>query len=277
MQQPAEIDSYIGSKQERRDKKRKHTVMELFQHKKRSKPDGDKLSKKDEHPTNDGEHYHADNGLDSIVAEGHDDSGSEVIHGFENSKSRVKNYPKKKVLKPDTDYDDDVGPEWVDGEPQGIEAFVVDGNDGSRRSIIVPDKKLPAGWQKHFIQRRTGCSAGKWDVLFLHKSTGKKFRSRNDIRVFFESQGQIDFDPDMFDFCIHRRKRSGVAKIKTENIGEMTKKIKTLLPKTKGTTTTSDNLLLTPTTPVYPTLPIMPSSTPVDDSGKFIFISFKFH
>lgn len=38
---------------------------------------------------------------------------------------------------------------------------------GPRRSIIVPDKRLPPGWQKHFTQRKAGTSAGKWDVLFI--------------------------------------------------------------------------------------------------------------
>lgn len=38
---------------------------------------------------------------------------------------------------------------------------------GPRRSIIVSDKRLPPGWEKHFTQRKAGTSAGKWDVLFI--------------------------------------------------------------------------------------------------------------
>lgn len=38
---------------------------------------------------------------------------------------------------------------------------------GPRRSIIVPDRRLPPGWEKHFTQRKAGTSAGKWDVLFI--------------------------------------------------------------------------------------------------------------
>lgn len=61
------------------------------------------------------------------------DSGTEVLKGFEPSKPRVKTYAKKKkkeLSKIDTDNEDEVGPEWVDGEPQGIESYIVDGNDG---------------------------------------------------------------------------------------------------------------------------------------------------
>lgn len=38
---------------------------------------------------------------------------------------------------------------------------------GPRRSIIVSDRRLPPGWEKHFTQRKAGTSAGKWDVLFI--------------------------------------------------------------------------------------------------------------
>lgn len=84
------------------------------------------------------------------------------------------------------------------------------------------------------------------DCLFLLKSkqTGKKFRSRNDIRVFMENQGQYDFDPEKFDFCIHRRKRNNnVHRVKHEVTPEVPRKIKTLLPKTKPVPT-SENVLL---------------------------------
>lgn len=281
MDKVTESEPYIGSKQERRDKKRKHTIMELFQHKRRSKPDGSASSsaiKKD------GKSYddrlvninHNNNGdKNAAVGDGYYDSSSELLHGFENKKPKVKNYSRRKQRESlaktvDTDHENDSGPEWIDGEPQGIESFVVDGNDGSRRSIIVSDKKLPSGWQKHFIQRRSGSSAGKWDVLFLHKLTGKKFRSKNDIRIFLEAQGQIGFDPDMFDFCIHRRKRPGSSKSKSDTPVEVQKKIKTILPKTKIPSEVTDDLLLTS---AYNTIvPVVTSTTSVDDSGKFFIV-----
>ncbi|KAK0077917.1 hypothetical protein PV325_003286 [Microctonus aethiopoides] len=274
-----ESEPYIGSKQERRDKKRKHTIVELFQHKRRSKPDGSASSsaiKKDGKLCADRlvNINHNNNGdKDTVVGDGYYDSSSELLHGFENTKPKVKNYSRRKQRESlaktvDTDHENDSGPEWIDGEPQGIESFVVDGNDGSRRSIIVSDKKLPSGWQKHFIQRRSGSSAGKWDVLFLHKLTGKKFRSRNDIRIFLEAQGQIGFDPDMFDFCIHRRKRPGSSRSKSDTPVEVQKKIKTILPKTKIPTEETDDLLLT--SAYNTTVPVVTSTTSVDDSAVFI-------
>ncbi|XP_014226245.1 PHD finger protein 20-like [Trichogramma pretiosum] len=40
-------NTYVGSKQERRDRKRKHTITELFSHKKKSKLDNEKVAKKE--------------------------------------------------------------------------------------------------------------------------------------------------------------------------------------------------------------------------------------
>lgn len=140
---------------------------------------------------------------------------------------------------------------------------------GPRRSIIVADKRLPPGWQKHFTQRKAGTSAGKWDVLFLHKSSGKKFRSKNDIRAFMENQGQFDFDPEKFDFCIHRKKKNQNQKIKQDIIVDAPKKIKTLLPKTKATPVTDNSLLVPTNTPV--TTLVSTSTTSITDGGKIPF------
>ncbi|XP_024944954.1 PHD finger protein 20 isoform X5 [Cephus cinctus] len=258
---------YIGSKQERRDKKRKHTVMELFHthSKKRQKVEVERPIKKEESVLSE------DDGKldlgDSVLGTSYD-SGSEVLRGFENTKPKMKTFTKKKrkeFMRNETDNEEDVGPEWIDGEPQGLESYIVDGNDGPRRSIIVPDKRLPPGWQKHFTQRRTGSSAGKWDVLFIHKTSGKKFRSRNDIRAFMEQQGQFDFDPEKFDFCIHRKKTSkfNVMRLKPETPPDVPRKIKTLLPKAK--TSTPENTSFLSLTSV--TLPSATPLTPVDSGG----------
>ncbi|XP_011690021.1 PREDICTED: PHD finger protein 20 isoform X1 [Wasmannia auropunctata] len=250
--QLTELDGYIGSKQERRDKKRKHTIMELFNthSRRRTKHDADKTPKKEETVVkeNGGGSPESKVETDGTQYGPCYDPGTDLLKGFETTNTpKVKSYSKKskkEAPKIDTDHEDNVGPEWIDGEPQGTESYIVDGNDGPRRSIIVPDKRLPLGWEKHFTQRKAGTSAGKWDVLFIHKQTGKKFRSRNDIRTFMENQGQYDFDPEKFDFCIHRRKRSHASRAKHDSTPEVTpKKIKTLLPKTK--TTTPENALLT--------------------------------
>nr|XP_033340930.1 PHD finger protein 20 [Megalopta genalis] len=269
--QPVQSEDYIGSKQERRDKKRKHIVMELFHthSRKRSKNEADKLVKKESPTINDGGDSLSESkiDLDGTLFGPCYDPGTDLLRGFDTNISKTRPYAKKskkEMFKNDIDQEEDVGPEWVDGEPQGIESYIVDGNDGPRRSIIVADKRLPAGWQKHFTQRKAGTSAGKWDVLFLHKSSGKKFRSRNDIRAFMENQGQSDFDPEKFDFCIHRKKRSHGPKIKQEIVTEMPKKIKTLLPKTKALPL-ADTLLIPTNAPVTTLVPTPTAS--VADGG----------
>ncbi|XP_023288826.1 PHD finger protein 20-like protein 1 isoform X2 [Orussus abietinus] len=267
---PIVSEDYIGSKQERRDRKRKHSVMELFQThvRRRSKPDADGVSKKYEQrvPGVDG----LDIDLEDTVLGTRYDSGPEGVRAFENIKARAKVYPKKRKKensKTETDNEEDVGPEWIDGEPKGTESYIVDGNDGPRRSIIVPDKRLPPGWQKHFTQRRTGTSAGKWDVLFIHKSSGKKFRSRNDIRAFMEHQGNFDFEPEKFDFCIHRKKGGKGTRLRHEVTVDAPKKIKTLLPKTKLASPVSENSI--PGTP-SPAIGRTASEGNVDSAGVFI-------
>ncbi|XP_047362274.1 PHD finger protein 20 isoform X3 [Vespa velutina] len=265
--QAVKEDGYIGSKQERRDKKRKHTVMELFHthSRKRSKNESDKTVKKEESVVrNNVESFPEPKiDLDGTLFGPCYDPGTDLLKGFNANVPKTKSLPKKakkETHKSDTEQEEYVGPAWVDGEPQGIESYIVDGNDGPRRSIIVPDKRLPPGWQKHFTQRKAGTSAGKWDVLFIHKSSGKKFRSRNDIRTFMESQGQFDFDPEKFDFCIHRKKKNHGQKLKQDvPTPEIPKKIKTLLPKVKTPTSNETTLLMSiNTTPV---------NTPVASAG----------
>ncbi|XP_012135434.2 PHD finger protein MBD-R2 isoform X2 [Megachile rotundata] len=267
-----QTEEYIGSKQERRDKKRKHTVMELFHthSRKRIKNEGDKLSKKQEVAIHENGDVPEKIDLDGTLFGPCYDPGTDLLRGFDTNISKIKSFPKKTkkdIPRTDISQEDDVGPEWIDGEPQGTESYIVDGNDGPRRSIIVADKRLPPGWQKHFTQRKAGTSAGKWDVLFLHKSSGKKFRSRNDIKVFLENQGQFDFDPEKFDFCIHRKKKNYGQKVKQPITMDVPKKIKTLLPKAKAPTS-EDSLLVSTSTPV--TTLVSTSTTSITDGAVFI-------
>lgn len=109
------------------------------------------------------------------------------------------------------------------------------------------------------------------NFFFFSKSSGKKFRSRNDIRAFMEQQGQFDFEPEKFDFCIHRKKnKNNVAKMRQELPAEMPKKIKTLLPKTKTPVGTPET---TPVSDVLPPVltPAVTPVTPVDVGGKILF------
>ncbi|XP_032683770.1 PHD finger protein 20 isoform X3 [Odontomachus brunneus] len=277
--QSCESDGYIGSKQERRDKKRKHTIMELFHtnSRKRIKTDTDKTPKKMETVVKESTESSIEPKieLDGTMYGPCFEPDTNLLKGFDTNISRIKSYSKKskkELPKIDTDHEEDVGPEWINGEPQGTESYIVDGNDGPRRSIIISDRRLPPGWEKHFTQRKAGTSAGKWDVLFIHKQTGKKFRSRNDIRVFMEHQGQLDFDPEKFDFCIHRKKRNNAHRVKQEVTPEAPKKIKTLLPKTKALST-PENTLLTASTLDTPPAVSTPTTSAADGEMNYsVFI-----
>lgn len=87
-----------------------------------------------------------------------------------------------------------------------------------------------------------------------------------------ENQGQYDFDPEKFDFCIHRRKRNHSHRIKQEVTPEMPKKIKTLLPKTKMSTP-ENTLLTTMTSMDAPSIASTPT-TSTTDGGKISAIYY---
>lgn len=89
--------------------------------------------------------------------------------------------------------------------------------------------------------------------------------------MFMENQGQYDFDPEKFDFCIHRKKRNHAHRAKQEVTPELPKKIKTLLPKAKALPTPEGGSLLAATTSGVDiaTPPIVSTpTTPAADSGK---------
>lgn len=89
--------------------------------------------------------------------------------------------------------------------------------------------------------------------------------------MFLENQGQFDFDPEKFDFCIHRKKKNYGQKLKQPITMEVPKKIKTLLPKTK-TAVTEDSLLVSASTPV--TTLVSTSTTSITDGGKISYSIF---
>lgn len=49
---------------------------------------------------------------------------------------------------------------------------------------------------------------GKWDVILV-SPTGKRFRSKSDLKVYLESQG-LSYNPDIYDFSIHRRRAKDI-------------------------------------------------------------------
>jgi len=131
------VDGYIGSKQERRDKKRKHSIMELFNthSRRRTKHDPDKTPKKEETVVKESGESSTENKIemDGTLYGPCYDPGTDLLKGFETSPLKIKSYSKKskkEVPKNDTEHEENVGPEWIDGEPQGTESYIVDGNDG---------------------------------------------------------------------------------------------------------------------------------------------------
>lgn len=73
-------------------------------------------------------------------------------------------------------------------------------------TVIVHDWRLPPGWIKHMYQRSN--VLGKWDVILV-SPTGKRFRSKSDLKAYLETQG-LSYNPDIYDFSIHRRRAKDI-------------------------------------------------------------------
>lgn len=110
--------------------------MELFNthSRRRTKHDAEKTSKKEETVIKEnGEGSENKIEIDGTQYGPCYDPGTDLLKGFETNPSKIKSYSKKskkEVPKNDTDHEENVGPEWIDGEPQGTESYIVDGNDG---------------------------------------------------------------------------------------------------------------------------------------------------
>ncbi|XP_017483115.1 PREDICTED: uncharacterized protein LOC108371996 [Rhagoletis zephyria] len=94
---------------------------------------------------------------------------------------------------------------WVNDQPIGQEGFLIVG-EHRKPTVIVEDWRLPPGWVKHMYQRSN--VLGKWDVILVTPG-GKRFRSKSDLKMFLEEQGQV-YNPDIYDFSIHRRRAKDI-------------------------------------------------------------------
>lgn len=96
--------------------------------------------------------------------------------------------------------------EWVNDTPIGREGYLHNADGNKRPTVLVDDWRLPTGWAKHLYQRSS--VSGKWDVVLVGPNN-KRFRSKNDVKVYLEEHG-LQYNPDVYDFSIHKRRAKDI-------------------------------------------------------------------
>ncbi|XP_045470389.1 PHD finger protein 20 [Harmonia axyridis] len=183
------FDPIQSTKQERRDKKRKINVAELFGIGKRQRTENSPSSPK----------VKATNiQVAESIPKNVDDVGN-----WENEQAQL-----ERVKEESLDEDAKWFPRWVEGHPVGVESQL-EFQDGTKKSVIVPDPRLPEGWAKHLFKR-----SGKWDTIIVSPD-GKKLRSKTDIKNHLEATKLMPYDEKYFDFriCPQRRQKKPAGQV----------------------------------------------------------------
>ncbi|XP_023221731.1 methyl-CpG-binding protein 2-like [Centruroides sculpturatus] len=68
----------------------------------------------------------------------------------------------------------------------------------SESSILVEASSLPNGWSRKVVQRRTGKTAGRYDV-YIFNPNGKRFRSRTELSTYLK-RSKSNLKAEEFDF-----------------------------------------------------------------------------
>lgn len=177
------FDPIKSSKQDRRDKKRKINVAALF----RKRP---KLEQTEDKPKRASASANTSKSEQAVGSPQIDT----IAPGLTPSVIDIENWK----------------PSWYKGKPIGIES-TLQTQDGPKVSYIVPDPRLPFGWNKHLVRRTKGCDAGKWDTIIVSPEN-KRFRSKTDVLKYLEEHANEGINEKMFDFSlVSKRKRKNAA------------------------------------------------------------------
>lgn len=72
--------------------------------------------------------------------------------------------------------------------PIGAEDYLNSPDGLQRQTVLVEDWRLPEGWTKHSYQRSS--ISGKWDAILV-RPTKKRFRSKNDVKLYLEEKDEV--------------------------------------------------------------------------------------